>query len=77
MKYYKVPASMDQKKCYKPNTTHRIPNGYFLIANELLTLSECKRINAPINKLFPIEIKKTQTYFFFGARFEVKTLQEA
>ena len=76
MKYLQVPASLDQKQLYYPKRTSnhgyskKIPNGYFLIAHELLTVSECKRINAPAELLTPVEIKKTKTYWCFGARFQ-------
>lgn len=69
MLYYKVPAKFDQKQCYKANSSKRIPNGYYLVANELLTAKECERMNAPIDLLEPVTIKKTLTYFCFGARF--------
>ena len=72
MMYYKVPAYLQDKPCYKPNTTRRIPNGYYLIANELLTISECKRINAPIDLLTPVTVKKTECYTMFVARFEMR-----
>lgn len=70
MMYFKVPGHLDQKTLYKPNCKKRIPNGYFLIANELLTPSECRRINAPSELLTPVNVKKTETYRMFGARFE-------
>lgn len=70
--YYKVPAYLQDKPCYKPNTIRRIPNGYYLIANELLTPAECKRINAPIDLLTPVTVKKTECYTMFGARFEMR-----
>lgn len=70
MTYYKVPANMQDKPCYKPGNGPRIPNGYYLIANELLTAAECKRINAPVAKLIEVVVKKTNTYHMFGARFE-------
>ena len=76
MQYYKVPEKLDQRTLYHPKKENKngyspkIPNGYFLIANELLTGAECKRINAPIELLQPMTIKKTDCYFMFGARFE-------
>lgn len=72
MKYYRVPEKLDQKTLYNIKNGHRIPNGYFLIANELLTEAKCRKINAPIEQLEPVEIKKTKTYWCFGARFEDK-----
>ena len=73
MKYYRVPAALDGRQCYKPGTGSRIPNGYTLIRNELLTAGDVKRNNAPINALEPVEIKKTRVYRLFGARFEFET----
>lgn len=58
MVYYKVPPSLQDTPCYRPNVSPRIPNGYYLIANELLTLSECRHINAPIEKLEKVTMKK-------------------
>ena len=69
MLYYKVPAKLQDKPCYKPGENRKIPNGYYLIANELLTAAECKRINAPIKLLEPVTMKKTNCYCMFGARF--------
>lgn len=66
MKYYKVQEEKDywDKK------------GNYLgcaIEDELLTEAEMKKRNFPITKNFlPIEIKKTNTYWFFGCRFEIK-----
>lgn len=69
MVYYKVPPALQDAPCYRPNVFPRIPNGYYLIANELLTMPECRRINAPIGKLEKVTMKKTGTYHMFGARF--------
>lgn len=59
MQYYQVPASMDQKLCYKPShagNSARIPNGWFLIGGELLTPAEAKHRNAPVHLLQPVQI---------------------
>lgn len=69
MLYYQVPATMDQKPLYRPGNGPKRLNGWILIGGELLTPSECKRRNAPINKLIPVQIKKTDVFTFFGARF--------
>lgn len=70
MKYYKVPRKLDGMMLYKPgNWPVRIPNGYSLIRNELLTEAEARRMNAPIHLLEAVTIKKTETYRMFGARF--------
>lgn len=74
MKYYKVPKALDQKPLYTCKNNIRQRNGWFLIANELLTEAECKRRNAPIKKLIPVTIKKTNTYSMFGARFEYRPI---
>ena len=74
MKYYRVPASLADKPCYslvKPTT----PNGWYLIAGELLTPAECKRMNAPVDSLERVAIKKTEVYNGFGARFPVEGAQ--
>ena len=71
MKYFRVPASLADKPCYslvKPST----PNGWYLVANELLTPGECKRMNAPVERLERVTIKKTEVYNAFGARFPVQ-----
>lgn len=66
MKYYKVLKEKDywDKK------------GNYLgcaIEDELLTEAEMKKRNFPITENFlPVEIKKTNTYWFFGCRFEIK-----
>lgn len=75
MKYYRVPAAMADRPCYKPSKPGfpRIPNGYYLIGNELLTPAECRKINAPVERLTPVEIKKTETFRMFGARFAADT----
>lgn len=71
MKYFRVPASLADKPCYsfaKPAT----PNGWYLIGGELLTLGECKMMNAPVDRLERVTIKKTEVYNAFGARFPVQ-----
>lgn len=70
MKYYRVPANMDNKKIYKTINNKKIYSGLFYIANELVTENECKKYGYNIDYLIPVEIKKTNTYKFFGARFE-------
>ena len=60
MKYYKVKPEADQKKRN---------DGSIYVGNELLTDAEMKRYNVPEQYVCPVEIKKTQTYWFFGARF--------
>ena len=69
MTYYKVPAKLDQKNLYRMKNGKRYANGYFLIGGELLTETECRKINAPIEQLEKVQIKKTECYRLFGARF--------
>lgn len=71
MYYYRVPPELDQKPCYQKVYKYK-RNGYFLIANELLTTTEAKKMNAPTHLLEVVNIPKTKTYFIFGARFECK-----
>lgn len=71
MKFYRVPEKLDQRRLYQIKNGRRINNGLFLIGNELLTEAECRKINAPIDELEAVEIKRTNTYWWFGARFEV------
>ena len=63
MTYYRVPAALRDTPCYKPNKTPRTPNGWYLIGNELLTAAECRRMNAPIEMLERIEVKKNCLLF--------------
>ena len=71
MQYYRVPRKLDGKQLFKTGSGPRIPNGYSLIQNELLTEAEARRINAPIDLLEAVTIKKTETYRMFGARFAI------
>lgn len=72
MTYYRVPANMGDKPCYSKGShgSIRVPNGWRLIANELLTEREARMMNAPIASLERVVIKKTDCYTMFGARFE-------
>lgn len=69
MKYYQVPARLRDRACRKANGQN---TGYYLIAGELLTLAECRRIHAPVELLLPVEISRAKTYRCFGARFVVR-----
>lgn len=72
MKFYRVKPEADQKRIYNANKTKYLG---FLIANELITPSEAQRHyggNIPCGCLETVEIKKTKTYWSFGARFESK-----
>lgn len=78
MTYYQVKPEYDGKTLYKKcgdrgyRNGYRIPNGYNLIANELLTGKEVEKLNVPQMCVDPVNIKKTETYFCFGARFQVE-----
>jgi len=67
MLYYKVPESLDGKKIINPNKKNW--DRFELVANELYTKTECKQRGIPLGWLDLVNIKKTETYFFFGARF--------
>lgn len=80
MLYYRVPANMDGKTLYKkiepPKGAHTMykplfPSGYYLIGGELLTPAECRKLNAPTHLLEAVNVKKTEVYNSFGARFPV------
>jgi len=67
MTYYKVPAALDQKRIINPKK--KIWNDFRLIENELYTEGECKQRGIRKEWLEKVTIKKTKTYWFFGARF--------
>ena len=67
MKYYRVRKEFDQAR--KHPTKSR--NCDFLIAHELYTEAERKQLSTVPNEAFEqVQIPKTQTYWFFGARFQ-------
>ena len=59
MKYYRV-----KKSCHDIKV-----KGINLVQNELLTIHEKKTHQVPDECVDEVEVKKTDTYFFFGARF--------
>lgn len=66
MKYYKV----QNEKNYWDEKGNYLG---FVVRDELITEAEMKKFKLPITSNFlPVEIKKTKTYWFFGARFENK-----
>lgn len=66
MKYYKV----QEEKNYWDKKGNYLG---FTVKDELITEAEMKKWKFPITSNFlPVEIKKTKTYWFFGARFEDK-----
>ena len=78
MKYYRVKPEFDGKTLYKKqrqrgySSTYKVPNGYNLIANELLTEKEVEKLNVPQICVDPVNLKKSEVYFCFGARFQVR-----
>lgn len=78
MKYYQVKPEFDGKQLYKKQGQRgysnicKIPNGYNLIANELLTEKEVEKLNVPQMCVDPVNVKKSEVYFCFGARFQAQ-----
>lgn len=78
MTYYQVKSEFDGKQLYKKqgqrgySSVYRVPNGYNLIANELLTGKEMEKLNVPQVCVDPVNVKKSEVYFCFGARFQVQ-----
>lgn len=78
MKYYQVKPEFDGKQLYKKqgqrgySSVYKIPNGYNLIANELLTEKEVEKLNVPQVCVDPVNVKKSEVYFCFGARFQAQ-----
>lgn len=76
MTYYQVKPEFDGKQLYKKqgqrgySSVYKIPNGYNLIANELLTGKEVEKLNVPQMCVDPVNMKKNEIYFCFGARFQ-------
>lgn len=70
MLYYKVKPEYDNKQRTKWSKQKRryIPDSIW-IANELYTPSEIKTYYVPDDLTEKVYIKKTDTYYFFGARF--------
>ena len=78
MKYYQVKPEFDGKQLYKKqgqrgySSVYKIPNGYNLIANELLTEKEVEKLNVPQVCVDPVNVKKSEVCFCFGARFQAQ-----
>lgn len=69
MLYYRVKPEYDNKTRYKWNNHGQGVPDSILVANELYTPAEFRKIaNCPA-WFEQVNIKKTSTYFFFGARF--------
>ena len=72
MTYYRVKADCDQRTKYVfvGNSTHYAKENGILVAGELYTPAERKRI-ANADKFFEkVRISSRKTYWFFGVRFE-------
>ena len=71
MIYYKVKPDFDGKRIFKWNSNRDTAKttDLFLIANELYTQSERNKIANADYFFNQVEVKKTKTYWFFGARF--------
>ena len=71
MLYYKVLPQYDNKKRYRWNNHGKgVADGSILVANELYTPGEFRKIaNCPA-WFEKVNISKKKIYFFFGARFE-------
>lgn len=64
MKFYKV---QKENNYWDKNGKHI----GFVVEDELITPSEMKQRKLPITSNFvPVEVKKTNTHWFFGCRFE-------
>lgn len=69
MTYYRIKKQYDNKRRYiRNNHGQRVPNG-ILIANELYTPAEYKKLSICPDWVEKVEIPKSKIYFFFGARF--------
>lgn len=67
MIYYKVKKEYDQK-----SKNERIRDGNIYIADEIYTAGEVKRQNLNLKYMDKVEVKKNDTYWAFGARFETE-----
>ena len=71
MLYYRVKPQYDNKKRYRWNNHGQgVADGSILVANELYTPGEFRKIaNCPA-WFEKVNISKRNIFFFFGARFE-------
>lgn len=79
MKYYRVPEKMDNKTRYSYDSKKlgRLKTDGIFVGNELYTEKEAQKYFGALVWLDPVEIPKNNTYFFFGARFEISKSQES
>ena len=68
MKYFRVPKEFDGSPVYQPRSAKYI----HLVGEELYTQKECERYGLNTKKLQEVEVSRKKTYWFFGARFELK-----
>ena len=67
MIYYRVRKEYDQTP-----KNPKLRDGSILVANELYTKAEKSKLShIPAKAFTKVRIKKTCTYWFFGARFEI------
>lgn len=79
MKYYRVPKEMDNKTRYSYDSKKlgRLKADGIFVGNELYTEKEAQKYFGALVWLDPVEISKSKTYSFFGARFEISESQES
>ncbi len=66
MEYYKV---------IKDAQTYNNGRWYTLVKDELLTAADVKKYKAPLHLLQAVQVKRTRTFWSFGARFELKVVR--
>lgn len=71
MTYYRVKPEYDNKTRYVWRRGQGVPDS-ILVANELYTKKEFEKIANYHGYFEKVEIKKTNTYFCFGCRFECR-----
>lgn len=57
---------------YKVKEYRDFSDGTVLIKNELLTKREKDKKGYPDEWFIPVQVKKSETYWFFGARYACK-----
>lgn len=78
MLYWKVKKEHDNRCLCVVKRGRYVNNGEILVGEELYTLKEWEKLVkthvfgcAPEKCVELVEVKKTNTYWFFGARFEI------
>ena len=77
MLYYRVKKEYDNRTKYTWNNKRQGVSNGILIANELYTPSEFRKIANYSGYFEPVEVKKNDIYFFFGARFQIGTCYDS